>query len=57
MSNKIIQLQPWRDRLLALTEQGEIYCLDLNLAGAKVEKATWMFGPLKVYGGLGDEFC
>jgi len=29
MSNKIIQIQPWRDRLLALTEQGEVYDLEL----------------------------
>ena len=27
---KIIQLQPWRDMLLALTDEGEIYRLILN---------------------------
>jgi len=27
MPNQIIQLQPWRDRLLGLTEDGEIYRL------------------------------
>ena len=27
MKDKIIQLQPWRDVLLGLTEQGEIYVL------------------------------
>ena len=28
--NKIIQLQPWRDLLLALTEHGEIYQLSID---------------------------
>ena len=30
MTNKIVQLQPWRDLLLGLTEQGEIYRLDID---------------------------
>lgn len=28
--NKIIQLQPWRDLLLALTEQGDIYVISVD---------------------------
>ena len=27
MTNRIVQIVPWRDLLLALTEQGEIYRL------------------------------
>jgi len=35
MTNKIIQLVPWRDLLLALTEQGEIYKAGINDAGVE----------------------
>ena len=44
MTNKIVQLVPWRDWLLALTEQGEIYRLaDMGDANLVPMTATLLF--------------
>lgn len=48
MQNRIIQLVPWRDDVLALTEQGEIYRLtrDNALEPALGLQATLIFSGL-----------
>ena len=48
MPNKIIQLVPWRDLLLGLTEQGEVYSL-VDLSGAAREfHAVLLFPGLPI---------
>lgn len=45
MSNRIVQLVPWRDVLLALTEQGEIYRLDPDSDGPPVALSAMLVFP------------
>ena len=46
MTNRIVQLQPWHDKLLALTEQGEVY--DLTIPSPDPLMATLLFSGIPV---------
>lgn len=44
MTNRIVQLVPWRDMLLALTEQGEVFQLVYDYPRVTPVAVTWFPG-------------
>lgn len=45
MNTRIVQLVPWRDILLALTDQGEIYRLVVDADGLPVSLSARLVFP------------